>query len=71
MPRGDGTGPAGLGPMTGRGAGYCASYPTPGFANTYGRGSGMGMGPRRSGFRGRGRRFLGRRRVLRRGYVAY
>ncbi|MBC7077615.1 MAG: DUF5320 domain-containing protein, partial [Synergistales bacterium] len=24
MPRGDGTGPAGFGPMTGRAAGYCA-----------------------------------------------
>lgn len=33
MPRGDGTGPAGAGPMTGRGMGYCAGYPTPGFAN--------------------------------------
>ena len=27
MPRGDGTGPRGLGPMTGRAAGYCAGYP--------------------------------------------
>jgi len=26
MPRGDGTGPWGLGPMTGRAAGYCAGY---------------------------------------------
>lgn len=41
MPRGDGTGPAGLGPMTGRGAGYCAGYATPGFANpAVGRGFG-------------------------------
>ena len=30
MPRGDGTGPAGFGPLTGRGAGYCAGYPVPG-----------------------------------------
>ena len=30
MPRGDRTGPAGMGPMTGRGAGYCAGYPMPG-----------------------------------------
>ena len=29
MPRGDGTGPAGLGPMTGRSAGYCAGYGVP------------------------------------------
>jgi hypothetical protein len=33
MPRGDGTGPAKMGPMTGRTAGYCAGYITPGFAN--------------------------------------
>jgi len=33
MPRGDGTGPMGLGPMTGRGAGFCAGYPVPGFMN--------------------------------------
>lgn len=46
MPRGDGTGPAGLGPMTGRGAGYCAGYPYPGFMNPgFGRGySGWGRG---------------------------
>jgi len=35
MPRGDGTGPLGLGPMTGRAAGYCAGYPVPGFANPF------------------------------------
>ncbi len=33
MPAGDRTGPAGLGPMTGRAAGYCAGYPVPGFMN--------------------------------------
>jgi len=36
MPRGDGTGPAGLGPMTGRAAGYCAGYGVPGFMNPNG-----------------------------------
>ncbi len=36
MPRGDGTGPMGMGPMTGRAAGYCAGYPVPGFMNPYG-----------------------------------
>ena len=36
MPRGDRTGPAGMGPMTGRAAGYCAGYSTPGFMNPYG-----------------------------------
>jgi len=33
MPFGDGTGPMGLGPMTGRGAGFCAGFGGPGFAN--------------------------------------
>ena len=33
MPLGDRTGPLGLGPMTGRGAGYCAGYPVPGYLN--------------------------------------
>ncbi|MCQ5376123.1 MAG: DUF5320 domain-containing protein [Methanomassiliicoccales archaeon] len=35
MPGGDGTGPLGLGPMTGRRAGYCAGFPVPGYANPY------------------------------------
>jgi hypothetical protein len=33
MPFGDGTGPRGLGPMTGRGAGYCGGSGRPGLAN--------------------------------------
>jgi hypothetical protein len=33
MPAGDGTGPLGLGPMSGRAAGFCAGYPVPGFMN--------------------------------------
>lgn len=33
MPAGDGTGPLGFGPMTGRAAGYCAGYPVAGFMN--------------------------------------
>ena len=32
MPFGDGTGPGGMGPMTGRGAGYCTGFARPGFA---------------------------------------
>lgn len=53
MPGGDGTGPAGLGPMTGRGAGYCAGYAAPGF---------MAPGPGRwFGGRGRGGGRWGRR----------
>jgi uncharacterized protein DUF5320 len=52
MPGGDRTGPAGMGPMTGRGAGYCAGFQVPGYANPVG-GRGMGMGWGR-GFRGGG-----------------
>jgi hypothetical protein len=33
MSFGDGTGPVGLGPMTGRAAGFCAGYPVPGYMN--------------------------------------
>jgi hypothetical protein len=45
MPRGDGTGPAGQGPLTGRGAGYCGGYGVPGYANPApGYGYGMGWG---------------------------
>jgi len=36
MPRGDGTGPAGMGPMTGRAAGLCAGNSVPGYANAVG-----------------------------------
>ena len=43
MPRGDGTGPAGLGPMTGRGLGYCAGFDRPGYM-TPGFGWGRGWG---------------------------
>lgn len=50
VPGGDRTGPMGMGPMTGRGAGYCGGYGRPGFSNPFpGRGFGLGMG------RGRGR----------------
>jgi hypothetical protein len=45
MPAGDGTGPMGMGPMTGRGAGYCAGYGVSGYANPVrGRGFGRGWG---------------------------
>jgi len=33
MPGGDGTGPMGMGSMTGRAAGFCAGYGVPGFMN--------------------------------------
>ncbi len=52
MPRGDGTGPAGMGPMTGRAAGYCAGYSVPGFMNPVGGRGYWGWG--RGGGRGRG-----------------
>lgn len=57
MPRGDGTGPMGIGPMTGRGVGFCSGYASPGYMNPtrirgwgfrhtggWRRGLGMGMG---------------------------
>ena len=57
MPRGDRTGPAGWGPMTGRRMGYCAGYDAPGFSSPgpgmgYGRGWGRGMGYGRGWGRG-------------------
>jgi hypothetical protein len=55
MPLGDGTGPRGYGPMTGRAAGYCAGYNVPGYANPVGgRGFGRGFGWGRGWGRGRG-----------------
>ncbi len=66
MPAGDGTGPFGAGPMTGRAAGFCAGYGVPGYMNPWpaggrgfwraGRGFGRGLGLGR-GF-GRGYRHL-------------
>ena len=55
MARGNGMGPMGAGPMTGRSAGFCAGNATPGFANPVGgRGLGLGMG-RGRGFAAGGR----------------
>lgn len=48
MPGGDGTGPMGMGRMTGRGTGYCAGFATPGYANPVDFGFGLGG---RHGFR--------------------
>jgi len=53
MPGGDGTGPGGMGPMTGRAAGYCAGYSVPGYMNPIG---GRGYGGWGRGGGGRGRR---------------
>jgi len=51
MPRGDGTGPNGQGPMTGRRMGYCVGNDRPGFMEPgfrggggFGRGRGFGRG---------------------------
>lgn len=50
MPRGDGTGPMGMGPMTGRGAGFCTGFTGPGYASA-GPGRGfIGGDPRGQGY---------------------
>lgn len=56
MPRGDKTGPDGMGPRTGRGMGFCNGYDEPGYTNPR-RGRGFGRGLRR-GFGGFFRRRL-------------
>ncbi|MCD6367449.1 MAG: DUF5320 domain-containing protein [Candidatus Aenigmarchaeota archaeon] len=48
MPGGDGTGPMGMGPRTGRGLGYCSGYNSPGYTKGFPMGAGFGRG-----FRGR------------------
>jgi hypothetical protein len=63
MPRGDGTGPLGQGPQTGRAAGFCAGSGEPGYVSSpaqgwwqgrFGVGAGYG---RRRGFRAFGSPF--------------
>lgn len=58
MPRGDGTGPRGEGPLTGRGLGPCNTDMQRGESG-YGMGAGFGRG------RGLGRRWWSRRRPRR------
>lgn len=66
MPGGDGTGPNGMGSMTGRGAGYCAGFEAPGYASlTPGRGFGRGAGYGRG--MGRGMMGFGRQAGFGRG----
>ncbi len=61
MPRGDGTGPMGMGSMTGRAAGRCAGYGMPGYASRpYAGGFAGGFG-RGGGFGGGGRAWMCRR----------
>ena len=61
MPRGDQTGPNGMGPMTGRAAGYCTGNGMPGFANSMfgnrgGFGRGMGLPGRKKAMKNNGSR---------------
>lgn len=75
MPRGNGTGPMGMGPMTGHGVGYCAGFAALGYANPVGYGGGYG-GSFKGGFgRGRGHRYMfyatGIPGCARYGYPAY
>ena len=53
MPRGDGTGPMGMGRMTGRGAGICAGFAALRYIDAgtgYGTGLGRGRGFRRMSY---------------------
>ena len=61
MPRGNGTGPEGMGPMTGRAAGSCAGFTVPGYANNVGGQGLVGRGPGFGAGRGFGRGGRGRR----------
>ena len=59
MPRGDRTGPQGMGPRTGRGMGFCSGFDVPGFMNPR---PGAGAGSLFGGLglaRGRGRAMPG------------
>lgn len=49
MPAGDGTGPRGEGPLTGRAVGRCAGYSDGGYSTAPGRGGGYGFYGRRGG----------------------
>lgn len=66
MPAGDGSGPEGRGPRSGRGLGYCSGFNMPGYANAmpgrgmgYGGGRGWGRGVGYGRGWGRGRAALG------------
>ncbi len=72
MPRGDGTGPMGTGPMTGRGAGYCAGYTAPGYTDPVGFGRRLAGSRRTSRGSGRGfGRFLQGALLAGSAYAAY
>lgn len=67
MPRRNETGPIGMGPRTGRWAGFCAGFAAPGYVNSVDFGCGF------SGFRGFRRMFYatGMPGYIRFGYPAY
>jgi uncharacterized protein DUF5320 len=77
MPGGDGTGPMGSGPMTGRAAGFCSGYAVPGSMNAgggrgfYGRSRGRGGGGRWGQGRGFGAGRFGSLPMGAGGYPAY
>ena len=52
MPRRDGTGPMGVGPMSGRGLGLCVGESTIKYGSGFGRGLGLGLACRRGFGRG-------------------
>ena len=64
MPKLDGTGPRGEGPMTGRAMGYCAENSSENVNPNFGLGIGLGRGLRR----GRGRSLAGRGIGIGRGF---
>ncbi len=67
MPGGDRTGPRGEGPMTGRAAGYCGGYASPGYMSS---GAGYsGRWPGRGGMRGG--RGIGGGRGMRHRHIFY
>ena len=68
MPRGDGTGPMGMGPMTGRGAGICAGSAVLGSINASGMFGGFGC-RRGAGGKGRGFGFQARNRFVAQPYA--
>ena len=59
MPRGNGTGPMGMGSGTGRAAGFCAGYSVPGYANPVSGHGAFGRGAHwmRGSGGGRGHRY--------------
>lgn len=73
MPRGNGTGPMGMGPRTGRGIGNCEGFEMPGYANPVGFARGYGGGFANGLGRGHRRMFYetGLPGWARNGYPAY